>query len=58
MNFGNFGLAEMLFILPLTVLFWGLPIVATIWVVVTLTRMRRLLEQVVARLDTLAERHQ
>jgi hypothetical protein len=34
--------------LPLILLIWGLPIAAAIWVLLTLARMRRLLEQIAA----------
>jgi hypothetical protein len=52
----NLGPTELLMMMPLVLLVWGLPIVAAIWVLLTLARMRRLLEQIDARLEALAAR--
>jgi hypothetical protein len=53
----NPGPVELLFVtLPLLLLLWGLPIAAAVWALLTLARMRRLLEQIAARLDALAPR--
>lgn len=46
MNFGNFGIFEMMFVL----LIWGLPIVLLIWFVRTLTAMSVSLRDIAERL--------
>ena len=37
-------------------LFWALPIAAAVWALLTLARVRRLLERIADRLDALAAR--
>jgi hypothetical protein len=52
----NLGPTELFLMMPLVLFVCGLPVVAAIWVLVTLARMRRLLEQIDARLEALAAR--
>lgn len=46
---GAVGVPELLFVVPM-LLFWVAPIVAAIWALVTLLRIRRVLEQMDGRL--------
>jgi TRAP-type C4-dicarboxylate transport system permease small subunit len=49
----NIGPAELL---PIALLFWALPIVAAVWVLLTLARIRRALERIADSLAALAAR--
>ena len=58
MNFGNVGFTEVIMIISAVarLLIWLVPLIVAIWAMMTLTRMRRLLDEIVARLDALAGR--
>jgi hypothetical protein len=55
MNFGRVGFTEMIMLL-FAVSFWCVPVVVAVWAIMTLARMRRLLEDIAARLDALDAR--
>lgn len=53
MNFGDAGMGGLVVV---GIILWVLPVIVTIWVLVTLARMRSLLERIANRLDDMARR--